>query len=91
MDYHTDADAMARVLVQYIPCDKKVCSEVYVNLNVRMSLDAIALIRAKHERQLARRNRPFDASVVWMDERLANDMDDANRKFVSAIYRAMAA
>lgn len=91
MDYHTDVDAMARVLVQYIPCDKKVRSEIYVNLNVQMSLDAIAKIRATHERQLLRRNRPFDASVVWMDERFANDMNDANRKFVSAIFRAKAA
>ncbi|MDT0507519.1 hypothetical protein [Novosphingobium sp. MMS21-SN21R] len=92
MDYHNSPNDMARVLVQYIGSPTRVRSEVLSNLGSSPSVTEISRMRAVYERSASRRNiRDFDSSVVWMDERYANNMDRANRAFVAAIYQARAA
>lgn len=45
MDTHRSPEAMARCLVSYIPCDKRVRSEVYVAFGSSPGLDTIREIR----------------------------------------------
>ena len=85
MDFHQSPRAMARVLVQYIACDKRVRSEVLSHFGGGLDLSAIAEIRLRHTNKLKHDARRDD-SVTWMDQRFATQMDAANRRFVRALY-----
>jgi len=86
MIFHSSPRAMAATLVQYIPCDRKIQQEVLVSLDVRLDMDAIAMIRKRANKPMAEIKR--DDSVTRMDELLQNNMDAANRAFVRAIANA---
>lgn len=91
-EFHNDAIAMARVLVQYIPSNKRIQREIHASLNVLVGDCEISRLRSAYARSEQRRHiRDFDRSVVWMDERFENDMNKANQKFVSALLREKAA
>lgn len=91
MDFHRTPRDMARVLVQYIPCNRKVQSEVMSHFGVKLDLSAIIEIRTAEDNRGKKYQTGIDHSVVWMDERVSNNMDKANRKFVAAICMARAA
>jgi hypothetical protein len=88
MIYHNSPYDMAKVLVQYIRCDKRVQSEILANYESSPCINAIAELRASHERRITRHSTGYDNTVVWMDKRYENDMDKANRAFVRALTNA---
>lgn len=87
MDFHQTPRAMARVLVQYIPCNRKIQSEIVSHFGSNIDLSSIQQLRQSYERKL-QHDTKHDASVVWMDERHTNDMDEANKCFVHALTNA---
>jgi len=80
---------MASTLVQYISCDRKIQREVLVSLDVKLDLDAIAMLRKRANKAMPEIKR--DDSVTWMDERYTNDMAKASQRLALAIIRARAA
>lgn len=91
IEHHSNALAMVRVLVQYMPSNIAIQREVEASLGRHVSLSEISRMRSMHNRAPITAKRSHDSSVVWMDERYANDMDHANRKFVEALFQARAA
>lgn len=91
MEFYSNPHEMARVLCQYIPCDRKVQREIAASMGVRLAISVIRSERVIVENRDKKFVKGFDRSVVWMDERHENNMDAANRNFVTAIMLARAA
>ena len=90
IEFYNSSDDMARALVSYIPCDKRVQSEIaasYGTIRYAPSLANIRIIRKRYERERDREPAMYDASVVWMDERYQSDMEAANDMFVKRLFR----
>lgn len=90
-EFHNSPNAMARVLVQYMPCDKQVHREVNAHYDNAPTLETIATMRARHKRAISNHQREHDSSVVWMDERYTNNMEAASKRLALAIIKARAA
>lgn len=90
MDFHQSPRAMARVLVQYIACDRRIQSEVMTDFGVRLDPSAIAEIRLRYLNSLKHDAR-HSRSVSDADARLLRDMNKSNRLFVAALDQAKAA
>lgn len=91
---HKDPEAMARVLVSYIACDRKVRSAILTEFNSAPCLSSIASIRAKHinDVQRFRRGRIGCADYAassWLTERhqIERDMEIASAVFVKSITK----
>jgi Iap family predicted aminopeptidase len=79
---------MAKCLVQYIDCAERIHREVSAQYDNAPCVETIRRYRATYNRQMLRSPNQHDASVVWMDERYQNNMDEANRRFVAALHQA---
>ena len=90
-EYHNSPNAMARVLVQYMPCDNQVHREVHAHYDNAPTLETIATMRARHKRAISNHQRQHDSSVVWMDERYSNNMAEASQRLAMAVLKARAA
>lgn len=90
---HDTPEAMARCLVSYIACDRKVRSHILSEFHSAPSLQTIARIRAVHQSEVARLRRGKLApgytakGFDWRGDRLRADMDIVSRVFVRAIER----
>lgn len=91
---HKDPEAMARVLVSYIACDRKVRSAILTEFNSAPGLPSIADIRARHEAEVRRfkRGRIGDSNYAassWLTERhqIERDMEIASAVFVRSIMQ----
>jgi len=91
MDYHDTGEAMARVLVQYMPDDAQIQREIAASLDSKIELRTITAIRESHKRRIARSPRDQDNTVVWMDERYKNDMTAASQRLAMAVLKARVA
>lgn len=95
---HRDPETMARVLVGYINCDRRVRSLVREEFDTsQMELRHVARIRKNREREIEfiRRGpqckdlgRPW---VEWAGDEYRADMEIASSVFVKAIERERAA
>ena len=90
-EFHNSPEDMARVLVQYMPCDLQIQREVAASLNSKIELRTITALRESHKRRIARSPLSQDNTVVWMDERYTKDMAKASQRLALAIIRARAA
>ncbi len=85
-DFHRTPEAMARTLVQYISCDRRVRSEVQANFLTRMSLGHIAEIRASWERPL-NHIEPYKVHEGYSPSQASDALARANVLFVQAMWR----
>lgn len=90
---HSDTEAMARVLVQYIACDKRVQSEIRAHFISAPSLSTIREIREQHHR-IARRMKEGTKAKGddalgwdWRGDAYQDRMARASAGFVKAIER----
>ena len=89
MDYHNDPRAMCRVMVQYVSSNERIKREVEATFGSAPCVQDISTMRGTYERSAERRRlRDFDRTVVWMDQRYQDSMDEANQRFVKALYSA---
>lgn len=87
-EFHNSPNAMARCLVQYIDSNERICREIAAHYDNSPCVQTIAKFRQSHKAKIGRAQRDYDRTVVWMDERYQNSMDEANRRFVAALYSA---
>lgn len=95
-EFHRDPETMAKCLVQYIACDRRVRREIRAHFLSNLPLRRIAEIRMadQRERELMRRGpvaKNMDQTAWdWTGARYAAEMDRASILFVNAIRQEMA-
>ena len=88
LDFHRDPEAMAKCLVSYIACDKRVRSEIRAQFDSDMSLNRIAAFRAAHQRAMrVPQTEPFGLHDGYSPSVAADKLERATILFVNAIYR----
>lgn len=90
---HSDTEAMARVLVQYIDCDRRVQNEIRANFISAPCLSTIREIREQHHRMARRMKEGTKAAGEdalgwdWRGDKCEERMAKASNAFVKAIDR----
>ena len=89
IECYTGPEAMAKTLLQYIPCDLKVQREVEATLGVKLFLSSIKEWRHGYEYAVAAAkrmaNRPDDKSLVESDKKSTGGMTEASCVFAKRI------
>lgn len=82
---HRSPAAMARCLVGYIPCDKRVLSEIRANFETsQLCLGDIQAIRARRERQ-SPAGEPVHTGDFYDATKASGSMNPANAAFVARL------
>lgn len=90
-EFHNSPNDMARVLVQYIDSNEKVCREIASHYDNTPCVQTVASFRHAYKTKMRRAQCDYDRTVVWMDERYEKNMAQANDAFLSALKRERAA
>lgn len=89
IECYTGPEAMAKTLLQYIPCDAKVQREVQATLGVKLHLSSIKEWRHgyTYHKAAAKRmaGRPADKTLVDSDKKYLGSMEKQSAAFVSRI------
>ena len=92
IECYSGPEAMAKTLLQYIPCDVKVQREVEATLGVKLFLSSIKEWRHGHEYAVAAAkrmaSRPDDESLVENDRKYTGGMAEASCVFAKRILEA---
>lgn len=90
---HKDAETMARCLVGYIACDRRIQREIRTEFDSPIGLDRIAQIRReRHHAECQHRRGKLgkdddQRGWDWRGERNAETMERASSSFIRAIER----
>ncbi|MCW1431378.1 hypothetical protein [Novosphingobium sp. JCM 18896] len=87
LEAHRSPEAMARVLVRYIPCDRKVRSEILTEFLNAPGLRRIAEIREMQSRPMLDYDKYDERGFDWRGEQMRADADIASQVFVAALLR----
>lgn len=90
-EFHNSPNDMARVLVQYIDSNERICREIASHYDNSPCVQTVASYRHAYKTKMRRAQRDYDRTVVWMDERYEKNMAQANDAFLSALKRERAA